>query len=214
MRRALVWVLALSIVLGACSRDSEKTGRVDVPLPAPPCAPLAITTSDYEKREPWITEKVKVIAVSAQFQRVVFQDPANPDNSHELITGTGLNAEKVCGYFHYIPNSIVARAERDREILRWGLIVGKYALLANIPVESLRTDFQLMKQSKDASDAFYLPLHYKMAPEGIDIRGVHLILKPLKASKSVLIGVSSQEWDGIRRAVMHGQKRDLYSLFP
>jgi hypothetical protein len=214
MKPALVCVLALTFMLSACSRDSEKTGRVDVRLPAAPCAPLAVTTSDYEEREPLITEKVKVIAVNAQFQRVVFQDPANPQNSHELITGTGANAEKVCAYFHYIPNSILARTERDREILRWGLIFGKYALLANIPVQSLRGDTLLMKQCKDASDGFYLPLHYKMAPEGIDIRDVHLILKPLKASKSVLIGVSSQEWDAIRRAVMHGHEHDLYTLFP
>jgi hypothetical protein len=76
-------------------------------------------------------------------------------------------------------------------------------------------DPELVKECKDAALGFYLGLgNGPAAGEGIDIRGIHLQLKRYKGNTAEIIGLTSDEWNSIRRSTMRGQKHELYSLFP
>jgi hypothetical protein len=175
---------------------------------------LPVTASAYEDVEPLVTERITTVPVTERFAKRTFKDPQAPENWHELIIGTGSDSEKVYAYFHFIPMSTIEYAERD-ETFRWGLIFGKYAFLANKPLTSLKSDQQLVKECKDAAPFFYQGLRDKrVMSEGVDIRGIHFSLKRYKKDTVVIIGVTSDQWNDIRRSIMRTEKHELYSLFP
>lgn len=87
-------------------------------------------------------------------------------------------------------------------------------MLANIPIQSLGNDYALMNEAKNDSAGFYLTLDQGTSPEGIDLRGIHLILKRHSSAQAAIIGVTSVEWNKIRGNMIHGKKDQLYSLFP
>jgi len=176
--------------------------------------PLPVTASAYENVEPLATERISTVNLTEHFARRTFKDPRAPQNYHELIIGTGANAEVVYAYFHFIPLDVLQRAEQDREMLRWGVIFAKCAYLTGVPLDQLRNDSALAREAKDKASFFYAGLHNSAGGgEGIDIRGVHLSVKPYKGQGEIM-GMSSSEWTRIRHAIMRGEKDELYSLFP
>lgn len=175
---------------------------------------LPVTASAYEIAEPLATERIETVALTAKFARRTFKDPAHPDVWHELIIGTGSNSEKVYAYFNCVHVKDLRFAEHDERELRWGLLFGKYALLAGIPIGNLKDDLELVKQCKDFAPAFYMGLDPSVSSEGIELRGIHLAVKPHEAKTAVIIGVTSDEWNEIRHAIMRGEKHELYSFFP
>jgi hypothetical protein len=173
-----------------------------------------VTASAYENVEPLATQRITTVPLNTRFARRTFKDPKNADNWHELIIGTGNDSEKVFAYFHFLPISTVEYAERDEMEFRWGLLFGKYAFLANIPLTSLKGDVDLARECKDSAAFFYAGLHDRRGTEGVDIRGIHLSVRPYKKKTAVIIGLTSDQWNDIRRSIMHGEHHELYSFFP
>lgn len=213
--RPLLLPLALWLLLVlACVTPQKDTATSNREASASGEA-LPTTASAYEITEPWATEHIETVALTKRFARRTFKDPKRPDNWHELIIGTGNDSEKVYAYFHFVPLKDLEFAEHDTREMRWGLLFGKYAYLANIPVNNLKDDFELVKKCKDSAPFFYMGLHDSSgANEGVDIRGIHLAAKRYKGKGGLIIGVTSDEWNDIRHAVMRGEKHELYSLFP
>ena len=216
-----VFYLLLFVCLIALSCSSEPKTQGPQAAKAPPAAalslpadPLPVSASVYERTEPLITARITTQAVDGDFAVRTFRDPKNPSNYHQLVIGTGPNAERVYSYFHYLPTSTVRTAARDRQMLRWGLLFGKYATLAGMNPQSLRSDVALFNETRNAADSFYAPLempgHFD---EGADVRGLHLLLRT-RGPRAVIIGVTSRQWEAIRPRVMRGEKDRLYSLFP
>lgn len=205
--------MLLVLTLGCGSPRS----RNDASKPKPPIASgdtLPVTASAYEDVEPLATQRITTVPLTNRFARRTFKDPQQPDNWHELIIGTGNDSEKVFAYFHFLPISTVEYAERDEKEFRWGLLFGKYAFLANIPITSLKGDLELARECKDAAPFFYAGLHNSRGSEGVDIRGVHLSVKPYKKKTAVIVGLTSDQWNNIRRSIMHSERHELYSFFP
>lgn len=176
---------------------------------------LPVTASAYEEREPLTSAKIATTVLSDRFARRVFKDPARRDNWAELIIGTGNNTEKVYGYFYFVDIDTIKVAERDEKQFRWGLICGKYLILADLPMNTMLKDPELVKECKDSAQGFCWGLKDQPASgEGIDIRGIHLQLKRHKGNIAEIVGLTSDQWDSIRRATMRGQNHELYSLFP
>ncbi len=175
---------------------------------------LPVSASAYELVEPWATQKIQTVALTDKFSRRTFKDPAHSDVWHELIIGTGVNSEKIYAYFNYVPLKDIRFAERDTSELRWGLLFGKYAILAGIPPGKLKGDIELVKQCRDFAPGFYMGLNSSVQSEGVDIKGIHLAVKPYRRNTAVIIGLTSDKWNEIRRAIMRNEKHELYSLFP
>ena len=174
---------------------------------------LPVTASAYENVEPLATERITTVPLTTRFARRTFKDPKNADNWHELIIGTGHDAEKVFAYFHFLPISTVEYAESD-ETFRWGLLFGKYAFLANKPLTSLKGDVDLARECKDSAAFFYAGLRDRRGTEGVDLRGIHLSVRQYKNKTAVIIGLTSDQWNDIRRSVMRGEHHELFSFFP
>lgn len=206
----LFWIF---LVLGCASSNTNKSTTAAKTTASGETLPT--TASAYEEREPLTSERITTTPLTARYARRVFKDPAHPDNWHELIIGTGNDAEKVYAYFHFLGIENVQYAERDEKEFRWGLICGKYQILASIPLNTILTDPELVKQCKDAALGFYWGLKNGPAsPEGVDIRGIHLSVKRYKGNTAEIIVLTSDQWNSIRRATMRGEKHELYSLFP
>lgn len=175
---------------------------------------LPVTASAYELVEPWATQKIETVALTDRFARRTFKDPAHPDIWHELIIGTGVNSEKIYAYFNYVPLKDLRFAEQDVSELRWGLLFGKYAVLAGISPNKLKDDLDLVKQCRDFAPGFYMGLDSSVQSEGVEVRGIHLAVKPYRKNTGAIIGVTSDKWNEIRRAIMRNEQHELYSLFP
>lgn len=212
---SIIAILPLLFLVPACSSsNTNSTSNTDTRKEASGES-LPTTASAYENREPLTSEKVTTVPLKPHYARRIFKDPAHPDNWHELIIGTGSESEKIYVYFHFIGVEIIQAAERDERELRWGLLCGKYEILADIPTDTMLKDPALVKECKDAALGFYLGLKNESASqEGVDIRGIHLQVKRYKNNLAEIIGMTSDQWNSIRRAKMHGETHELYSLFP
>ena len=201
--------LWLCIALGcASSTKNEPAAKTQASGDA-----LPVTASAYELVEPWATEIIETVALTDKFARRTFKDPAHPEVWHELIIGTGVNSEKIYAYFNYVPLKDLRFAEQDDSTLRWGLLFGKYAVLAGIAPTKLKNDLELVNQCKDFAPGFYMGLDSSVQSEGADIRGIHLAVKPYKTNTGAIIGLTSDKWNEIRRAIMRSEKHELASLF-
>jgi hypothetical protein len=215
-RNFLLAILVFGFAVLGCSPSNTNT-RKEASSDASSASgeTLPTTASAYEDREPLTSEKVTTTPLTSRYARRVFKDPAVPDNWHELIIGTGGESEKIYAYFHFVGIENLRFAERDERELRWGLPCAKYEMLAGIPANAILKDAALVKECKDASLGFYLGLKDEPASkEGIDIRGIHFQVKRYKGNLAEIIGMTSDQWNSIRRANMHGQPHELYSLFP
>jgi hypothetical protein len=197
------------LILG-CSSAPRDTPSTDHTLGET----LPVSASAYEKVEPWATERIETVVLTERFARRTFKDPAHPDLWHELIIGTGNNSDKIYAYFNSVPLKELRVAEHDERELRWGLLFAKYAYLAGIPISELKSDLELVQQCKDSAPGFYMGLDPSVSSEGADLRGIHLAVKPLDGKTAVIMGLTSDQWDEIRHAIMRGEKHELYSLFP
>jgi hypothetical protein len=209
----LTFALCLALLLG-CSSPRSKNDNTQTNSRYASGESLPVTASAYENVEPLATQRISTVPLTDRFARRTFKDPQQPDNWHELIIGTGNESEKVFAYFHFLPISTVEYAERDEREFRWGLLFGKYGFLANIPLTSLKDDLDLARECKGSAAFFYAGLHNPRGSEGVDIRGIHLSVKPYKKKTAVIIGVTSDQWNDIRRRIMRGEKHELYSFFP
>ncbi len=217
--RTLIWpLLFLCLSLISCSSANQtfrQQTKPSVEKDILPADALPIPASAYEKREPVATEEIHERRINSNYTRRIFKDPHNQSVWQELIIGTGSNADKIYAYFYFVPRSVVIRAEHDIKMLRWGLLASKFNVLSNQPPEAMSHDTDLFSKALNAADFFYPAIHgNRMAMEGVDIRGIHLALRPYGESSAVIIGVTSKQWERIRTALMHNEKNDLYSLFP
>lgn len=181
--------------------------------------PVPLSASAYETKEPTINHRLETVRVNDRFERRIYRSHLESESWYELITGTGEDTNKVYAYFHFLPLSQV-RFDGSKKDARWGKIVIKYLLLADAQAqqrargggtEDLKN---LLGEAMVKERMFYSGIETPATNEGIDLRGIHLMVRPWGDGKAVIIGCSTKQWHAIRSAVMHGQGHPLYELFP
>ncbi len=180
---------------------------------------LPLTVSVYETKEPTINHRVQRTRVNEQLERRIYRSSQDPDSWYELITGTGENTDKIYAYFHFLPLSQV-RHDGSKKGARWGKILIKYNLLAGTEAQrsaregGMEDTKNLLRELMLKERLFYSGIETPATNEGTDIRGIHLMVRPRRDGKAVIIGCSTAQWEAIRTAAIHGLEHPLYSLFP